>query len=126
MRFVLASVIVGLCLSGLVETSQASTSVPGADAPTFQLNASVIYDSNVARSNAATAALRGIVPEDVAYWPNATVNLVKDFGIESFYLRGVFGYEFYQRNAILNREMINSEAGAEFRMLGCNTTLTPD
>ena len=90
------------------------------------LRGSILYDTNVARSSAAVAALRGIVQEDETYSPTVVLNLQKALGRLSATLQGSIGYDFYQHNTILNRESINLEAGLNAKISSCTASLNGD
>ena len=103
----------------------AAQSLPAtADAsPPIVLTASASYDSNVARSSAALAALRGIISEDEIYSPSAQLNIAKYFESTTAHLTASAGYDFYQHNAILNREDLNINAGASQQFFGCTAAV---
>src|SRR5687767_5378881 len=91
----------------------------------FEVRASmgVTYDDNVARSNAVTAALRGIEQEDFIYNPSVAVDIVQPFGRQAAFLRGSVGYDFYDKNDQLNRERIDLSGGVSSPLGPCRPTL---
>lgn len=91
----------------------------GATAPPVNIQLVGLYDTNVAASSPALAAVRGISPEDERFSPELTLNYTKNLGIESFYLQGVGGYDFYQRNTILNRERLQAAGGGRLQVSNC-------
>ena len=66
----------------------------------------LIYDSNVAASDAAFAAARGIKPSDVIINPTVRLDLARPVGRQTVFLLATAGYDFYARNSRLNRENI--------------------
>src|SRR5581483_6356958 len=80
------------------------------------------YFSNIASSSAALAAARGLKRSDVLYAPALDVNLSEPMGGLSLFLLGQAGYDFHQRNSILDGERLNLQAGADARLGGCTAT----
>lgn len=89
----------------------------------FGARTTVTYETNVARANAATAATRGIEPEDVAIRPEATVSISQPLGQQMLFLKGSGGYDFYRRNTQLNRQRVDLTGGAAARLLSCQETV---
>jgi hypothetical protein len=92
--------------------------------PPFAITATVAYDSNVARSSAALAALRGLTREDEIYSPSVQINLAKEFGSATAGIKASVGYDFYQTNTILNRENLDVGAGITQTFSNCAATLS--
>ncbi len=86
----------------------------------IKLEGEVVYDSNVARTDAATAALRGLSQSDVHFTPAVEIDLTHALGRESLFFSGRFGYDFYHRNHILNRERLDLAAGAKGQVGPCS------
>jgi Putative beta-barrel porin 2 len=82
------------------------------------------YQSNVAGGDAAVAALRGLKQEDIVFTPTLLVDAFKPFGRESVFLVGSVGYNFYDRNTILNRESFNLSGGVNGQLSICRATAT--
>jgi len=76
--------------------------------PVTEVNLDVIgtYDSNVARSSAAAAALRGLDRADSTISPTLSITLARPMGENSLRLAAQLGYNFHARNTQLNRERI--------------------
>jgi hypothetical protein len=120
----------------LLLTISALGVAPAAVAQSFQLpsaanvnqapvSASVeaALDTNVADSDAALAAARGLKLEDEIYTPNVALNLTHQFGPESLVLNGDIGYEFYQHNTVLNRENIDLQGGVDGQFGTCKANV---
>jgi len=82
------------------------------------------YQTNVAGGDAAVAALRGLKQEDVVFTPTLLIEAFKPFGRESAYLTGSVGYNFYDRNSVLNRENLNLDGGVNAQLGVCRATVT--
>ena len=115
-------------LAGAVLVASVGPSVgqasPGPNSEPVKVEADVVYDSNVAASSAALAAARGLAQADEIYTPSLDLNYVKQVGVDSFFLTGQAGYDFYQRNTILDRERLNAQSGfrAEVAVLPANSS----
>jgi Putative beta-barrel porin 2 len=120
----------------LLLTISALGVAPAAVAQTFQLpsaanvnqapvSASIeaAVDTNVAGSDAAVAAARGLKLEDEIYTPNVALNLTHQFGREALVLNGDIGYEFYQHNTVLNRESIDLQGGVDGQFGTCKANV---
>jgi hypothetical protein len=82
------------------------------------------YQSNVAGGDAAIAAMRGLKQDDVSFSPTAVVEAFKPLGRESIFITGSVGYNFYDKNSILNRENIDLTGGVNGQLGPCRATLT--
>jgi hypothetical protein len=114
-------------LAGAVLVASVGPSVgqasPGPNSEPVKVEADVVYDSNVAASSAALAAARGLARADEIYTPSLDLNYVKQVGVDSFFLSGQAGYDFYQHNTILDRERLNAQSGFEAEVANCQLTL---
>nr|WP_246370847.1 outer membrane beta-barrel protein [Phenylobacterium haematophilum] len=90
---------------------------------TFGVQATVVHDSNVSRSDAATAALRGIQREDTIFSPAVTADVLLPVSRQSLYLRGSVGYDFHDKNTQLDTENLDFEGGANLRFGPCEGQL---
>lgn len=91
----------------------------------LDLSANALYDTNVSRSSRAVAVVRGLATiDDISYSPQATLKVNKSFGLDSVYLDGAIGYNFYQQDTILNRQSITSEAGVNLAFANCQGTVS--
>jgi len=86
------------------------------------LTGRVLYDSNVARSDKATAAIRGIELEDEIFSPNISLDVLRRIAGQSVFLRGSVGYDLYQRNDVLNRERFDLHTGFTSQFGPCSAT----
>lgn len=89
----------------------------------FGVQARVIHDSNVSRSDAATAALRGIQREDTIFSPAVTADVLLPVSRQSLYLRGSAGYDFHESNNQLDAENLDFEGGVNLRFGPCQGQL---
>ena len=96
-----------------------------ADAHRINIQAIVTetYDSNVARSNAALAAERGVNPQDWITHPSIAVDILIPVSRQSVFLKGSVGYDFYARNSNLSAGNIDLQGGAHLLVRHCQATL---
>ena len=100
-------------------------SVAGAGAPTgVDISVRAIYDSNVSGSTSAVAEARGLTLDDRILEPLVDFNLSQPVGRQTMFLTGSAGYDFYERNHKLDRELIDASGGGAFHAAGCNMTGT--
>lgn len=118
------SVLCGINALALVaaQAATAAPPIPSPDTPPVMVSAGATYDTNVAGSSEALAALRGLKRVDVLYNPAVDFNVVEPMGGISAFLLGQAGYDAYQRNSILDRERIDLQAGANAQLDVCNAT----
>lgn len=90
----------------------------------FGLRAHVEHNSNVARTNEARAALRGLTLEDTIFTPQATLNVVAPVGRQAVFLRGSAGYSFYNKNDKLNREKLDVTGGVNLALGPCRSVVS--
>lgn len=81
-----------------------------------------LYDSNVARSSAARAAIAGLVREDVVITPVLDVDITLPFGRNTLTMNGGAGYDFNVRNTRRNSERIALGAGLTTDLRICETS----
>ncbi len=97
---------VGVSVAGMASTLASAQQV----APTARTDISVDlgarYDSNVARSNEALAALRGLERSDVVFTPSVSVDIARPFGTNWFTVSGTAGYNVHVHNSQLDRERL--------------------
>jgi hypothetical protein len=84
----------------------------------------VLSDSNVARSDAATAAARGLEREDVIITPSLTADILLPVSRQSVFLRGSIGHDYYQNNEVLSAGRYDLSAGANLDIGLCQGILT--
>jgi hypothetical protein len=89
-----------------------------------ELGVKGVYDTNVARSSDALAAARGIDPEDMVISPTLTVDILTPVGRQALFLKGRAGYDFYDKNSVLDSEVIDLEAGVLRKVGPCGTSLS--
>lgn len=74
------------------------------------------YDTNVLRgSNGLAGGREG----DFRWSPSLDLDIAYPLGRQSVYLEGSIGYDFYRKNDQFDRERINLEGGAVFRVSVC-------
>ncbi len=86
---------------------------------TFGVQATVLHDTNVSRSDAATAALRGIVREDTIFSPAVTADVLLPISRQSIYLQGSVGYDFHDKNTQLDTENLDLVGGLNLNFGPC-------
>jgi hypothetical protein len=87
--------------------------------PTATVTLGYVHDSNVARLDSGAAGLRGIQSSDNIFSPALLLNINRRIGRESVYLSGRAGYDFYDRNTILNSQRINLSGGGSASIGRC-------
>ncbi len=95
-----------------------STNLSGRET-TVTLNANETYDSNVSRSTEALAELRGIKQDDEIFSPSVTADISRSFGVNTVYVSGAAGYNFYSQNHILDRQFVNITGGGSTQLAAC-------
>lgn len=83
------------------------------------LNVSGYYETNVSKSNKATALQRGIEQEDYYIRPQAIASIVQPLGQQALFIRGLAGYDFYDKNDQLNRQRYDVSGGGMAMYFGC-------
>jgi Putative beta-barrel porin 2 len=96
---------------------------PGVDEKQIGIDLTGGYDSNVARSDAALAAARGVKQQDVYIFPAADVLFSHVLGRETVYLDAVAGYKAFDRNSFLDRSNIQIGAGTIGQVSICQATV---
>jgi hypothetical protein len=81
------------------------------------------YDTNIARTGKAVAAVRGVVQEDTTVTPQVSANIVQTIGQSAVFLDGQAGYDFHVRNEILDRRRIAVNYGATGQVGICRPML---
>jgi hypothetical protein len=100
----------------------AKPAVPDPETPPVTALFTATYYSNMASSSAALAAARGLKRADTLYAPALNVSLLQPMGGLSLFLLGQGGYDFHQRNTILDRERLSLQAGADAHLESCTAT----
>ncbi len=93
---------------------------------TIDVIGDLIYDSNVARSDAAEAAVRHLSLSDEIFTPTAAIDAYLPVGREALFLHGNAGYDFHRVDTVLNRERIDLHGGGLAQFGPCQETLTGD
>jgi hypothetical protein len=91
-----------------------------------ELNVTEMFDSNVSRSDAQLAAARDLKRTDNITTPQLQANGSLPLGMGSLFFTGSAGYDFYQRNHVLDRERADIAGGGEAHLSSCLTRLTGD
>lgn len=94
-------------------------------APQFDIRVGAIvrHDSNIARTSAANAALRGLERTDQRISPTVSIDILRPVGQQVFTLSGTLGYDFHRHNKQLDRERINLTGGAQLQAGLCSGSL---
>lgn len=87
-------------------------------------NASVQYDTNVARTSEALAARENIRPEDTTYTPSIYANLLLPIGRQAVFLNGSVGYTGHQYNTQLDSAHADIKGGVGNSLGPCGTVLS--
>jgi len=66
----------------------------------------LLYDTNTVQGSDEAARLRGLEKSEFILTPSATIDFGHNDGRFGASFNGVFGYDFHERNTILNRERI--------------------
>jgi hypothetical protein len=119
----MALVVAGAAF-GAQAQDQAGSYAMGANNMGLAFSVGETYDSNVARSSAAQAAARGLHPEDAKTDVNLNLDLLHALGRQSVFLAGDVGYQFFDKNTVLNRQKINLQGGIVMRAASCNLVLS--
>lgn len=101
---------------GLPTTSAAQSTE---DKTEIKLELNGRYDSNIARSSELQASQRGLTRSDFRISPALTLDLARDLGESSAYVRGTLGYDIHARNSVLDRERLALRAGGELAAGPC-------
>lgn len=118
-------IVLGVCAAATALAQPAlAVGVPALDTPPVTAQFNATYYSNVAGSSNAIAGLRNLTTEDVVYAPSLNLNLVEPLGGARAFLAGYIGYDFHQRNTILDRERISVQGGVNTKLAVCDTTLS--
>lgn len=91
----------------------------------LSVNFDVRHDSNVARTDAARAASRGLSLSDERATPSVSLRFGRPIGRHSVELDANVGYDFYRRNKQLNRERLSLAGTANLVGGPCDLTLEP-
>lgn len=77
------------------------------------------HDSNVPRSDAAKAALRGLARADQRLSPSLSADLTLPFSDNRLQVKAGIGYDFYRRNDRLNRERLRLDSNLLLNVTPC-------
>jgi hypothetical protein len=84
----------------------------------------VLHDTNVARSSAALAALRGLDRSDTIITPRIAADIFLPVSRQALFLRGSVGRSYYQNNSILSSARYDLNGGARLHLAICEGTLS--
>jgi hypothetical protein len=87
-------------------------------------SASVLYDSNIARSSEEVAAARHLTLADEIFTPGVDFDIARQLGREVVFLQGNASYVFHRTDTILNRQNIDINGGLTTRILRCQELVT--
>jgi hypothetical protein len=68
----------------------------------IRASAEVLYDSNIAHTSDAGAALQGIHPSDTVFSPGVVARVILPVGRQAVFLSGTAGYNFHDKNSQLD------------------------
>jgi hypothetical protein len=88
-----------------------------------ELQVTELYDSNVARSNAAVAAARNVERSDYVFSPSLVADIYLPVSRQAVFLRGSTGYDKYSKNDQLDAGRTHLDAGMDFRANVCTGQL---
>lgn len=83
----------------------------------------VLYDSNIARSDAVRAASRGLERSDVRMTPALAIDASLPVGPGSISIAASAGYDFHARNTQLNRERLSAAITSGLKFGACDLSL---
>ncbi len=108
MRF---AVVVALLLASTGQAALAkSDDVPHVD---IFVSAQNSYEDNILRQPENFPVTSGFTRNDFRFSPAINVDIVRPFGRQKLTLIGGVGYDFYRRNALLERERINLQGNVD-------------
>jgi hypothetical protein len=81
------------------------------DHVTIQATTIASYNSNVAHSDAALAAQRGVTLADSIISPGVSIDLSLPVGLQQVFLKGSAAYSIYARNTQLNSQDVDLTGG---------------
>lgn len=105
------AVAIGLPTSAAAQTTEDKTEI--------KVEVNGRYDSNISRSSDLQASQRGLTRSDFRLSPALTLDLARNFGENSAYVRGSLGYDIHTRNSVLDRERLGLRAGGELAAGPC-------
>jgi hypothetical protein len=89
----------------------------------IDLTARALYDSNVARGQAAVAAMRNLKSEETTYTPSGLVNVYMPLGQQLLHASVSGGYDFHQFNKTLDAPRWAATVGGVARLGFCGLNL---
>lgn len=120
-----AAALAALACVGEARAQQATlATAPKARETDLSASVDVVYDSNVARSDRAIAAARGLSLADELFTPRGDFTIARQLGREVLFLQGTAGYQFHRTNTVLNRENIDITGGINTHVLRCQELVT--
>jgi len=107
--------------------NQTAISSPGAsDRQLLEFFASETYNSNVAETDAAVAAERGLKLSDEITTVGFNATMIQTLGVQRFFIKGDFGYDWYARNHVLDTAHADFMGGDTVRFGDCSATVQGD
>ncbi|MDQ4420026.1 outer membrane beta-barrel protein [Sphingobium sp. DEHP117] len=117
-----ASLIAALPTLALAQAGGGAGAAGGSQGLSINASAQLRHDSNIARTNAATAAQRGLHRSDQKFSPSVNLSLGKPFGPHNLTVSASAGYDFHRHNDRLDRERIQGAAGLALNLGVCAPT----
>jgi Putative beta-barrel porin 2 len=115
------------CVGSLPALAQTVTQPPqipaGANHLELTPSGEIVYDTDVARSDAQEAALRGLQLSDEIYEPALAIDFLRAIGNQSVFLEGTGGYDYYGHDTVLDSARINLTGGAQLRLASCQAAI---
>lgn len=118
-----ASLIAALPTLAQAQAVGGAGAAGGSQGLSINASAEVRHETNIARTNAATAALRGLHRSDEKFSPNLSLSLGKPFGPHNLTVSASAGYDFHRRNTRLNRERLQAGTSLGLNLGVCAPSL---
>ncbi len=107
--------------------NEARVSSPSAvDEQSVGFYASETYNSNVAQSDAALAASRGLTLSDEITEIGLNTTVIQTLGRQRFFVHGDFGYQWYAHNHVLDVATADFNGGDTIAFGQCSATIEGD
>jgi hypothetical protein len=114
----------GVGASAWAQQTPTTATAPAGRVTTVDLIADLIYNSNVAYSDAQLAAARGLTLADEIINPDASFVLARRVGGQTVFVQGDAGYVYHRVNSQLDREKVDVTAGVNARYLRCQEVVS--
>jgi Putative beta-barrel porin 2 len=112
------AMVFGATASALAGAANAQTAIPVAHND-IRVSLTDAYETNTLRLSDSMPVPAGFAKNDFRTTPSVDFDLVRPVGLQSGFLKGNLGYDFYRKNKRLERERINVAAGFDLRVGEC-------